>query len=121
MWFRTLKRFQQLLVEGCSQKTPPRARGLMWAAQRGPASLVPPAAGAEGQRAKGETWEPFAELSSSEGEQIPVDAINLSLSREELKFPGGRTSRGPPVVRGAVLLGRRMGHRCGSDGCAEQF
>lgn len=22
---------------------------------------------------------------------------------------------------GAVLLGRRMGHRCGSDGCAEQF
>lgn len=45
----------------------------------------------------------------------------LSLSKEELKFLGGRTSRGPAVVGGAVLLGRRMGHRCGSDWCAEQF
>lgn len=61
----------------------------MWAAQ---ASLVPQQLGAEGQRAKGETWGPL--LSSAHLKE----KRSLRLSKEELKFLGGRTSRGPAVV-----------------------
>lgn len=93
---RTLKRFQQLLVETCSQKTPPWAQEVPVGSTEG--SSFPCSTTSWEQKTESRRWD-LCWVQSTWRRADPCGCIKLRLCKE-LKFPGWRTSRGSAVVEG---------------------